>query len=73
MAISLTFNAIIPEKSNKKDSAHTRLHKKSQLTVIQTEQTELLYGEKKKERTNRSMKGATESRQTTKATYSLGR
>ena len=66
MAISLTFNAIIPEKSNKRYSAHTRLHEKSQLKGIQTDQTELLYSDDKKKggrgggRTNRSMNGVTE-------------
>ena len=35
MAISITFNAITPEKSNKRYSAHTRLREKSQLTGIQ--------------------------------------
>ena len=44
VAISLEFNAIIPEKIKKKYSAHKRFHKKSQLTAVRTDQGDLLYG-----------------------------
>jgi hypothetical protein len=47
VAISYTFNAIIPEKSNKKHSAHTIVHDKLELTAIRIDQGIMLYGGEK--------------------------